>query len=131
MIKKIAGQRLTTSPGERPEWGVQTGPPRRQFRVLPHADRFGGLIQPDLRNQRDRTELGAGPDDLQRRQSGPGSADHDGPPGHDPGASSDPAHHRTGLPEALVPRVSSVPWPETAYPEPPWIDGQEWHVARV
>src|SRR6185437_15538527 len=75
------GQRLATSPGERPERRVQTGPRDRQLDALPQADRVAGLVQPDLGDQRHRPEPGAGPDDLQRGRPGLGAADHDGPPG--------------------------------------------------
>ncbi len=65
VVKEVAGQRLAACPGERPEWRVQTGPAGRPLRALPYADRLGGLVQPDLRDQRHRPELGVSQDDLQ------------------------------------------------------------------
>src|SRR5580704_7362760 len=44
---------------------------------MPQADRFAGLAQPDLRDQRHWPQLGAAPDNLQRGCSGLSCADHD------------------------------------------------------
>ena len=77
VVEKVAGQRLAARPGERPEWRVEIGPACRQLRALPQADRFARLVQPDLRDERYRTQLGAGQNYLPRGRLGHSTADHD------------------------------------------------------
>jgi hypothetical protein len=66
VIQQVTRQRLAASPGKPPERGIQPGPPGRLLGPLPQPHGLGGLIQPDFRHQRHRTEPGAGPDDLDR-----------------------------------------------------------------